>query len=82
MQTAVAKQERLRQAVQVIFALARSGDDFTATKEIFEEAGRLDGLLKAAVVPPAPDGASAFAAWQRFALELRSNPAAQLDPNS
>lgn len=81
-QTAVAKQERLRQAVQLIFTMARSSDDHTAAKGVFDEAGRLDALLKSAVAPPAPDGASAFAAWQRFVTELRSNPAAQLDPNS
>jgi hypothetical protein len=81
-QTAVAKQVRLQQAVQMIFTLARLSDDQVAAKALFDEAGRLDALLKAAAAPAAPDGAPALAAWQRLATELRSNPAAQLDPNS
>jgi hypothetical protein len=81
-QTAVAKQEALRQAVQVIFAMARSSDDHNAAKPVFDEAGRLAEVLRMAAAPPAPDGHPAFSAWQCLAVELRSDPAAQLDPNS
>ena len=75
---AVAKQERLRQAAQVVFAIARSIDGDAAAKPFFDEASRLAEVVKTAAAPPAPESLPAFEAWTSFVAELRVNPGAEL----
>jgi hypothetical protein len=75
---AVAKQERLRQAVQVVFAIARSIDGDAVAKPFFDEASRLAEVVKTAAAPPAPESLPAFEAWHAFAAALRTDPGAEL----
>jgi chromosome segregation ATPase len=78
-QAAIQKQERLRQAVALVYAMARSINDATAAKPFFDEGARLAEVVKAAAAPPAPDALPAFTAWQSFAAALRTDPGAALE---
>jgi hypothetical protein len=76
-QAAVAKQERLRQAVQAVFTIANTGE-FEAMRPVFQLAEKLGEQIRKATAAPPPDSAPAHAALMKFAAELRIDPASRV----
>jgi hypothetical protein len=76
-QAAVAKQERLRQAVQAVFTIANAGE-FEAMRPVFQLAEKLGEQIRKATAPPAPDGTPAYKALMKFAADLRIDPASKV----
>lgn len=69
-QTAIAKQQRVKGAVTMVFAMGNA----VGEPEINREAEMLDATLKAATAPEVPD----TSAWPEFVKALRVDASAQL----
>lgn len=77
-QVGMQKQERVRQAVQAIFHIASFGGAIDEMRPAYKLAEKLDGDLRQAAAPPAPDGAPAFRSWLQLATDLHRDPLAEL----
>jgi hypothetical protein len=75
---AISKQNRLKQSLQVVIGIARSGDA-EVTRPIFVLAEKLSERLRTAAAPVVETTDADRAAWDSLAARLRTDAAAELE---